>query len=204
MAEVPKLLLATTNPGKIREYRLLFSDLGYQIVTLAEEGIHEVATEPGDSYQQNAQLKAAAYAKLTGLTTIADDSGFEVDALDAEPGIHSARFAGEDATDADRIGLLLARLADVPWEKRSAHFRCAIAIVTPEGQSELAHGECHGIIAFEARGENGFGYDPIFYLADKGKTMAEFPLELKNRVSHRGKAALKAREILGRLRGQVN
>jgi XTP/dITP diphosphohydrolase len=204
MAEVPKLLLATTNRGKIREYRLLFAGLGYQIVTLAEEGIHEVATESGDSYEQNAQLKAAAYARLTRLITIADDSGLEVDALDAEPGLHSARFAGEDATDADRIGLLLTRLAEVPWEKRSAHFRCAIAIVAPEGQSELAYGECHGIIAFEARGENGFGYDPIFYLTDKDKTMAELPLEVKNRVSHRAQAALKAREILERLRGQVN
>jgi len=178
-AEVPKLLLATTNPGKIREYRWLFGDLGYQIVTLAEEGIHEVATEPGDSYEQNARLKAAAYAKLTRLTTIADDSGLEVDALDGEPGIHSARFAGEDATDADRIRLLLARLANVPWEKRSAHFRCVIAIVTPEGQSELAHGECHGVIALEARGENGFGYDPIFYLPERGKTMAGLPLEVR-------------------------
>jgi XTP/dITP diphosphohydrolase len=201
--EVPKLLVATTNPGKIREYRSLFGDLGYQIVTLAEEGIHEVATEPGNSYEQNAQLKAAAYARLTRLTTIADDSGLEVDALNGEPGIHSARFAGEDATDADRIRVLLARLANVPWEKRSAHFRCAIAIVTPEGESELAHGECHGIIAFAARGGNGFGYDPVFYLTDKDKTMAELPLETKNRVSHRAQAAVKARQILERLRGQV-
>jgi XTP/dITP diphosphohydrolase len=202
ITEVPKLLLATTNPGKIREYRSLFSDLGYQIVTLAEEGIHEVATEPGNSYKENAQLKAAAYAKLTRLTTIADDSGLEVDALDGEPGIHSARFAGGDATDADRIRMLLAKLANIPWEERTARFECVIAMVAPEGRLELCRGECHGIIAFEARGENGFGYDPVFYLPEMGKTMAEISFEMKNRLSHRAQAAWKARQILERLRGQ--
>ncbi len=203
MAEVPKLLLASTNPGKVREYRLLFEDLGYEMVTLAEEGVEEVATEAGDSYEQNARLKAARYARSTRITTIADDSGLEVDALDGEPGIHSARFAGKDATDADRIRVLLAKLANVPWEKRSAHFICVIAIATPEGRSELCHGECHGMIALEPSGENGFGYDPVFYLTDQDKTMAELPLEIKNRFSHRAEAALKAREILKRLGGRL-
>ncbi|MBE9514191.1 MAG: RdgB/HAM1 family non-canonical purine NTP pyrophosphatase, partial [Chloroflexi bacterium] len=192
-------LLATTNSGKIREYRFLLGDLGYQIVTLAEQGINEVASELGNSYEQNAQLKAATYAGLTRLITIADDSGLEVDALDGEPGIHSARFAGKDATDADRMRMLLAKLADIPWEKRGAHFRCVIAIVRPEGQSELCDGECHGTIAFEARGENGFGYDPIFYLPEMGKTMAEVSFEVKNQVSHRAQASRKAREVLERL-----
>jgi len=199
IAEVPKLLLVTTNPGKIREYRSLLSGLGYEIVTLSEEEKNKATTESGNSYEQNAQLKAATYAKSTRLMTIADDSGLEVDALHGEPGIHSARFAGKDATDADRMRMLLAKLADIPWEKRGAHFRCVIAIVRPEGQSELCDGECDGTIAFEARGENGFGYDPIFYLPEMGKTMAELPLEMKNQVNHRAQASRKAREVLKRL-----
>jgi len=194
-----ELLLATSNPGKIKEYRLLLGDLGYQITTLAEQGISKIVTEWGNSYEQNAQLKAITFAKSSQLITIADDSGLEVDALNGEPGIHSARFAGKDATDADKISILLAKLSGIPWEKRTAHFRCVIAIVTPEGQLELCHGECHGMIAFEPKGESGFGYDPAFYLPEMGKTMAELPLEIKNKISHRGQAAQKAQQVLQRL-----
>jgi XTP/dITP diphosphohydrolase len=196
---VSKLLLATSNPGKTREYRSLLGGLGYQLVTLAEQGIAKVAAESGDSYEQNARLKAATYARLSQLVTLADDSGLEVDALGGEPGIYSARFGGKDATDADKVETLLARLAGIPWEKRTAHFKCVIAIVTPEGQSELCYGECHGIIAFEAKGGNGFGYDPVFYVPEMGKTMAELPMEIKNQISHRGQAAQKARQVLQRL-----
>jgi len=178
---LPKLLLATTNFGKIKEYRSLLSGIGYQIVTLAEQGIAEVATESGDSYEQNAQLKATTYAKLSQLITLADDSG-----------LHSARFAGKDATDADKIKILLAKLISTSWEERTAHFKCVIAIATLEGRLELCYGECHGIIAFEAKGGNGFGYDPVFYLPEMGKTIAELPLETKNQISHRGQAAQKA------------
>jgi len=196
---MPQLLLATTNPGKIREYRLLLAGTGYQIVTLSEQGITEVVTEQGESYEQNAARKAAAYAKLSRLITLADDSGIEVDALNGKPGVHSARFAGENATDADRVVKLLAMLSGVPLDKRTAHFKCVIAIATPEGKLDICQGECHGIIALEAKGENGFGYDPIFYLPGLGKTMAELPPRLKNRLSHRGKAARKAKKILARL-----
>jgi len=196
---MPRLLLATTNPGKIREYRLLLAGVGYQIVTLSEQGITEAVTEQGESYEQNAGIKAAAYAKLSRLITLADDSGIEVDALKGKPGVHSARFAGKKATDADRVARLLARLSGVPPDKRTAHFKCVIAIATPEGKLDICQGECHGIVAFEAKGENGFGYDPIFYLPRLGKTMAELPPRLKNRLSHRGKAARKARKILARL-----
>ena len=196
---MPQILLATTNPGKIREYRLLLAGAGYQIVTLSEQGITEAVTEPGESYEQNAARKAAAYAKLSRLITLADDSGIEVDALKGKPGVHSARFAGKKATDADRVARLLARLSGVPPDKRTAHFKCVIAIATPEGKLDICQGECHGIVAFEAKGENGFGYDPIFYLPGLGKTMAELPPRLKNRLSHRGKAARKARKILARL-----
>jgi XTP/dITP diphosphohydrolase len=191
-----KLLLATSNPGKVREYRILLDGLGYQMTTLAGEGITRVVTESGDNYEQNARLKAITYAKLSQLTTLADDSGLEVDALNGEPGIKSARFAGESATDIEKVGLLLAKLNGVPWERRTAHFKCVIAIATPGGYSELCYGECHGMIAFEARGENGFGYDPIFFLPETGKTMAELPLETKNQISHRARANQKARQIL--------
>ena len=196
---MPKLLLASSNLGKIREYRLLLGDLGYQIVTLSEQGISKVTTESGNTYEQNAEMKATTYAKLSQLITLADDSGLEVDALHGKPGIHSARFAGKNATDADRVTKLLAMMAGIPWDRRTAHFKCVIAIATPEGKLRLCQGERHGIIAFEAKGKNGFGYDPIFYLPELAKTMAELPLELKNQLSHRGQAAQKARNILNQL-----
>jgi XTP/dITP diphosphohydrolase len=196
---MPELLLASTNLGKIKEYRSLLNGLGYRIVTLAEQGIAKIATESGNSYEQNARLKAATYAKLSQLVTLADDSGLEVDALNGEPGIHSARFGGKDASDADKVKILLAKLANALWEERTVHFKCVIAIATPKGQLELCHGECHGIIAFEAKGGNGFGYDPIFYLPEMGKTMAELPLEIKNQISHRGQATREAWQVLRRL-----
>ncbi|NWF77520.1 MAG: XTP/dITP diphosphatase [Chloroflexi bacterium] len=196
---MPKLLLATSNPGKIREYRFLLDGLGYQITTLAEEGIPKTGTESGDTYEQNAQLKAITYAKLSQIITLADDSGLEVDALNGEPGVKSARFAGETATDTEKVNLLLAKLKGVPWEQRTAHFKCVIAIATPEGQCEVCYGECHGLIAFEPKGENGFGYDPTFFLPEIGKTMAELPLDIKNQISHRARASEKARQVLQQL-----
>jgi XTP/dITP diphosphohydrolase len=196
---MPKLLLATSNPGKVREYRILLDGLGYEITTLAEEGIVGVITESGNSYEQNARLKAIPYAKLSQLTALADDSGLEVDALNGEPGIKSARFAGKAATDAERVSLLLARLSGVPWEGRTAHFECVIAIATAEGQCQICSGECPGIIALEPRVENGFGYDPIFFLPELGKTMAELPPETKNQISHRARASQKARQVLQQL-----
>jgi len=196
---MPKLLLATSNPGKIREYRFLLDGLGYQITTLTEERIAKIVTESGNNYEQNARLKAITYAKLSQLTALADDSGLEVDALNGEPGVKSARFAGEAATDAERGSLLLAKLNGVPWERRTAHFKCVIAIANPGGRTEVCYGECHGMIAFEANGENGFGYDPIFFLPEIGKTMAELPLEMKNQISHRARASQKARQMLKQL-----
>jgi XTP/dITP diphosphohydrolase len=191
-----KLLLATFNPGKIREYRFLLDGLGYQITTLSEEGITKIVIESGSSYQQNARLKAMSYVKLSQLTTLADDSGLEVDALNSEPGVKSARFAGETATDAEKVNFLLAKLKGVPWEKRTARFKCVIVIANQEGQFEVCYGECPGMIAFEAKGENGFGYDPIFLLPNIGKTMAELPFEVKNQISHRARASQKARQVL--------
>jgi XTP/dITP diphosphohydrolase len=193
-----KLLLATNNQAKVGEYKSLLKDLPLELVTLAEQGILTVVDEVGESLEENARLKAAVLARESGLPALADDSGLEVDALGGEPGRLSARYAGEGASDRERINYLLARLKDVPYEKRTARFRCVIAIATPEGEVELCSGECPGFISFEPKGEQGFGYDPIFYLPELDKTMAELPLEVKNRVSHRGKAAEKAREVLRR------
>jgi XTP/dITP diphosphohydrolase len=198
-----KLLLATTNRGKIREYQSLLSGLPFELVTPDEVGIDIAVEENYPSYEENARMKAVAYAGASHLTTLADDSGLEVDVLGGEPGIRSARVAGEAAGDKDRIEHLLARLKGVPLEKRTAHFKCVIAIATPEGRAELCHGECAGLIALEPKGESGFGYDPVFYLPEFKKTMAELPLETKNQISHRGKAARKAYSILEQIAEKV-
>ena len=198
-----KLLLATTNRGKIREYRSLLSGLPFELVTPDEEGMDIAVEENCPSYEENASVKVKAYAGASHLITLADDSGLEVDVLGGEPGIRSARAAGEAAGDKDRIEHLLARLKEVPLEKRTAHFKCVIAIASPEGKTELCHGECQGLIALEPKGENGFGYDPVFYLPELKKTMAELPLETKNQISHRGKAARKAYRILEKIAEKV-
>jgi len=194
-----KLLLATNNEAKVREYRDLLRDLAFELVTSAELGMINIVNEVGESLEENARLKATASAARSQLLALADDSGLEVDALGGEPGRLSARYAGEKASDRDRISHLLAKLEGVLWEGRSARFRCVIAIATPEGKVEFCSGECLGIITFEPRGEQGFGYDPIFYLPELGKTMAELTLEIKNQVSHRGQAARKVPQVLKRL-----
>jgi len=191
-----KLLLATNNQAKVREYRSLLQNLPYELVTLAEQGITTIVSEVGESLEGNARLKATVLAVESQLLALADDSGLEVDALGGEPGRLSARYAGENASDKDRVNYLLLRLKDVPWERRSARFRCVIAIATPDGEVEFCSGECQGFITFEPRGEQGFGYDPVFYLPELDKTMAELPLEIKNQVSHRGQAARKVYQLL--------
>ena len=195
-----KLLLATNNQAKVREYKSLLQDIPYEVVTPAEQDISIVVEEVGENLEENAILKAAAFAAKSQLVSLADDSGLEVDALGGEPGRLSARYAGEGASDIDRINYLLARLRDVPWEKRSARFRCVIAIATPDGGVDLCSGECQGVITFVPRGDHGFGYDPVFYLTELDKTMAELPLALKNQISHRGQAAGKAAKVLERLK----
>jgi len=194
-----KLLLATNNEAKVREYRDLLRDLAFELVTSAELGMINIVNEVGESLEENARLKATASAARSQLLALADDSGVEVDALGGEPGRLSARYAGEKASDRDRISHLLAKLEGVPWERRSARFRCVIAIATPKGKVEFCSGECLGIITFEPRGEGGFGYDPIFYLPELGRTMAELTPEIKNQVSHRGRAARKVPQLLKRL-----
>jgi XTP/dITP diphosphohydrolase len=193
-----KLLLATNNQGKARELKMLLRGLPMELVLPRELGINAGVEETGATLEENARLKAITLAKASRLLALADDSGLEVDALGGEPGPLSARYAGEGATDKERVEYLLARLKGVPRDKRTARFRCVIAVATPEGEVELCSGECPGLITFEPRGEKGFGYDPVFYFPELGKTMAELPLEVKNRVSHRGEAAREAVRVLRR------
>ena len=173
----------------------------WKLVSLGERGIAEAGLETGSSFEENATLKAQGYASMSRLTTLADDSGLVVDALGGRPGIYSARYGGR-TTDQERIELLLSELQRVPWENRTARFRCVIA-VNPglKGGSDvtLCSGECPGIICLEPRGDNGFGYDPVFYLPDMGKTMAELTFDEKNRVSHRAGAAQRVRPSLEEL-----
>ncbi|MFC1920672.1 XTP/dITP diphosphatase [Chloroflexota bacterium] len=191
-----KLLLATNNKNKVREYRSLLKGVPFKLVTMAEEGITTEVDEVGESYKENAILKATLLAAESGLIALADDSGTEIDALGGEPGILSHRYAGEGASDSDRNIYLLSRMQDVQEGNRSASFHCAIALATPGGEVETCHGECRGTITFEPRGEQSFGYDPIFFIPELGKTMAELSLEEKNSISHRGHAARKAAELL--------
>jgi XTP/dITP diphosphohydrolase len=191
-----KLLIATHNQGKVREYRELLSELPLEVTYLDAEGITREVEETGATMEENARLKASQYAELSGLWTWADDSGLEVDALGGAPGVYSARYAGEGATDADRYRKLLDALTGVPWDSRSARFRCAVALATPEGEMRVTEGVCEGVIAFGPAGENGFGYDPVFYMPERGATMAQLPSELKNQVSHRARASQKALLLL--------
>jgi XTP/dITP diphosphohydrolase len=193
---MPKLLLATNNKGKAREYKSLLEGVPFELVTPAEAGISTEVAEVGRSFEENARLKATTLAAESGLLSLADDSGLEVDALGGEPGTLSARYAGEGASDRDRVSYLLTKLEGVPQEKRAARFRCVIAIATPGGEVEICSGECRGIITFAPKGNRGFGYDPVFYLPELGRTMAELSPQEKNKISHRGRAAEKARQLL--------
>ena len=199
-----KLLIATHNPGKVREYQHLLAGLPLELTYPAQESLDIEVAETGESFAENAKLKAAAYARASGFLTLADDSGLEVDALGGEPGIHSARYAGQGASDEERYQLLLEKLRGVPWEERTARFRCIIAVATPEGQVHTAEGTCEGIITLAPKGEHGFGYDPVFYLPELDRTMAELPPDVKNRVSHRGQAVREAFSFLLNLKGGKN
>jgi XTP/dITP diphosphohydrolase len=197
---MPRLLLATGNKGKVEEYRELLRGIPYDLVTPGDVGIATVVEETGDTLEENARLKAVILCRESGLIAIADDSGLFVDALNGEPGHRAARYAGEQATDRDRVNYLLSRLKGVPRDKRTARFRCVIAIATPpDGKVQYGSGECEGTIAFEPKGNEGFGYDPVFYFPEFEKTMAELPMDVKNRISHRGKAVAKAKAILLKL-----
>lgn len=191
-----RLLVATHNPGKIREYRAILRDLPLELTWLDAEGIHADVPETGETCEENARIKAQAYAEISGLWTWADDTGLWIDALDGRPGVHAARYAGAGATDAERQRKVLGELAAFPRESWSAHFECVVALVDPARPFDgidLLHGRLDGRITDKARGEFGFGYDPIFFLPEFGRTLAELDPEVKNRISHRAMAAERAR-----------
>jgi XTP/dITP diphosphohydrolase len=190
---ITRLLLATTNPGKLTELLPLLDGLGLVLVTPADLGLRLEVEENGATYAENAGLKAAAFCAASGLPCLADDSGLEVDALDGRPGLHSARFSPiPGASDADRRRRLLEQLAGRPrpW---TARFRCVVALAIPGQALRFAEGICPGEIIPQERGAGGFGYDPVFLLPELGRTMAELPMEEKNRLSHRARAVLAAR-----------
>jgi XTP/dITP diphosphohydrolase len=192
-----KLLVATNNPGKVREYEELLADLPVEITFPAKEGLDVEVEESGETFEENARLKAAAYAAASGLLTLADDSGLEVDALDGAPGVRSARYAGPNTGDDDRYRKLLAALDGVPRKQRSARFRCVIALARPDGTLLTADGICEGEIGFIPQGEHGFGYDPVFVVHGYGgQTMAELLPDVKNRISHRARATAAIRPLL--------
>ena len=195
-----RLLIATNNTGKLREFGLLLNDVPFTLVSLTDVGINADVPETGSTFEENAVLKATAYARMSGLRTLSDDSGLEVEALGGEPGVHSSRYAGEGVTDTERIALLLRKLnnIDVSTEQWEARFRCVIAIATSDRSVQLHTGECYGKIIKTPRGRHGFGYDPIFLLPTLGRTMAELSTEEKNRVSHRSIAVRRAAKTLKR------
>jgi len=195
-----KLLVATHNLGKVREYRQLLSDLPVDLVSLDDLGIAHDVDETGATFHENAWLKARAYCGLGQMLTLSDDSGLEVDALGGEPGVHSARYGGDLChTDQERVSLLLSNLEEIPWEQRTARFRCVIAICEPGGTEVSVVGSVAGMIQYEPQGNEGFGYDPVFYLPSFRSTIAQLSMEDKNRVSHRGDASRRAVAALRRI-----
>ena len=187
------ILIATKNKGKAKDFESIFGPLGYTVKTLDDVASHLDVEETGATFEANAILKAEALANELNTIVIADDSGLEVDALNGEPGIYSARYAGEAKSDDANMDKLLANLEGVPAEKRTARFVCAIALAQPGKETVTYRGTCEGVIANERRGEYGFGYDPIFFVPAQNKMMAELTPEQKSAISHRGAAIQKLR-----------
>ena len=203
-----QLLIATGNPGKMREYAGLLRDLPFELLSLQDLSITHEVDETGETFEENAWLKASEYADISGILTLADDSGLEVDSLSGEPGVRSARYGGDACTsDQDRVALLLKNLENVAWEQRTARFRCVIAIAKSPASNQphnanlitQAEGSVAGMIQYTPQGEDGFGYDPVFYLPSHGKTIAQLSLDDKNKISHRADAARKAVTTLRKL-----
>ena len=215
----PTLLIATGNSGKLREYQGLLHGTPFRLVSLRDMGITDEVEETGETFAENAWLKASGYASMSGLLTLADDSGLEVDALGGAPGVRSARYGGDACrSDADRVALLLRNLDSVPWAKRTARFRCVINVARPPATSGVHPDPTHrhpepvdgpqlltsvvgsvaGMIQYEPEGDDGFGYDPVVYLPSFRRTVAQLSLEEKNRISHRGCAAARAMSALSR------
>ena len=191
-----KIIFATGNEGKMKEIRRILADPQLEILSLKDAGIHADIDENGKSFEENAMIKAEAICKMTGEIVLADDSGLEIDYLNKEPGIYSARYAGTDTSYDIKNSLLLSRMKGVPDKQRTARFVCAVAAVFPNGDKEVVRGTMEGCIGYEIAGANGFGYDPIFFLPEYGCTSAELAPEKKNELSHRGEALRMMRQIM--------
>ncbi len=191
-----KLIFATGNENKMTEIRMILANTGYEILSMKEAGIDIDIVEDGDTFEANAIIKATAISKLCGELVLADDSGLEVDYMDKMPGIYSARFEGVDTPYSIKNKIIIDRLEGVPDEKRTARFVCAIAAAFPDGKVITKRATIEGIIGYEEQGENGFGYDPIFYVPEYGCTTAQLSPEQKNQISHRGKALEMIKEEL--------
>lgn len=199
MSGIRRILFATGNEGKMREIRSILADTGAEVLSMKEAGVSLDIVEDGVTFEENALIKARAVAAAligTDSVVLADDSGLVIDALGGEPGIYSARYMGENTSYEEKNANLIGRLEGVPDEKRTARFVCAIAAVMPDGREFTVQGAIEGRIDYEQKGEGGFGYDPIFYVPEFGKTTAEMTAEEKNRVSHRGKALKHMKEVL--------
>lgn len=190
------LLIGTTNRHKLDEFRAIFADLPYQVLSLKDVNVDLDVEETGTTFEENSVLKALTYAHVTGLLALADDSGLEIDALNGAPGVYSARFAGVQTPYPERFRLLYSQLQGITPEKRTARFRCVITIAEPSGYYRSVEGSIEGFITDPPRGQYGFGYDPIFLVPELGQTTAEILPEHKNQISHRGKAAQHAHELL--------
>ncbi|MCI8586161.1 MAG: XTP/dITP diphosphatase [Lachnospiraceae bacterium] len=199
-----KIIFATGNEGKLREIRMILKDLDVEVFSLKEAGIHMDVEENGTTFEENARIKARAVMEQTGEVVLADDSGLEVDALDKEPGVYSARYMGHDTPYHIKNQTLIDRLEGKSGSERSARFVCVIAAAFPDGRVLTARGTMEGEIGYEERGENGFGYDPIFYLPEYGCYSGELALEVKNQLSHRGKALRLMKEELRKLKEETN
>ena len=193
---IDKIIFATGNEGKMKEVRMILKDLGLPVLSMKEAGVQADIVEDGTTFEENAKIKAVAVQKLTGALVLADDSGLEIDYLNKEPGIYSARYMGEDTPYSVKNANLISRLAGVPDEQRTARFVCAIAAAFPDGEVLTTRGTIEGIIGYEERGENGFGYDQIFYLPEYKKSTSELSPEEKNALSHRGRALRQMEEEL--------
>lgn len=191
-----KIIFATGNQDKMKEIREILSDMDVEVVSMKEAGIHADIVEDGSTFEENAVIKAKTICKMTGEITLADDSGLEIDYLNKEPGIYSARYAGTNTSYDIKNSLLLSRMKGVPDKQRTARFVCAVAAVFPNGDKEVVRGTMEGCIGYEIAGANGFGYDPIFFLPEYGCTSAELAPEKKNELSHRGEALRMMRQIM--------
>ena len=194
--DIGKLLIGTHNESKTREISELLSEIPLDLVSLADIGIVDEVDEYGQTFEENAILKAEGYGKLSGLLTLADDSGIEVDALGGSPGVFSARYVGLNATDKERNKMLISELMNVPDSERTARFRCVVALWSPKTGVSTYEGKIEGLITTNSRGDNGFGYDPIFFSEEMGKTLAQISSTRKHLISHRGKAMEKAKKKL--------